>query len=333
MEERRSGLFQFLKRSPVVTIPDLMTNFSTNPNLTVQGMGNSLALARMSMLRNFDIPAWEQMTRQVASYVERRGNVQKARKGRKCIDGRYAEDQSQGMIARPGGDYGYALALAALTDPSSPNRHLMQKTALMPRLSPEECLELVFDTVTSYGDQFYMHTDFHDDGTHIGCAHAAAPVEHGRYYRLFDETRASRLLYRAKQGLAIENSRGSNKFHMEHLEGQHREQAVIYVTGKNKTIKPQNAETGEMYFIYDITRDYDYMTRKLLPGLVARLGLDEMVHDSFFRNFLYLSSVHADNSLNILAGRTPRIAVDLDGFRPRVTMLEPGTGLSPSPLN
>lgn len=321
-------ILQSFRGSPIVTIPTLEPPIPADRNEIVQGITNSEQLNRKAMLRIFDISEWEQQTRQVARYIENRKNILPVRKGRRCIDGRYAESDSQGMIARPGGDYGYALTLAAVCDPHSFGNTTLPELPALPHLTPEQCFDLVFDSVTADGDQFYMHTDFHDDGTHIGCGHAAAPIIYADSYRLFDERRATRLLTRARERLAIDQQQDTRRMHMEKLEGGHEEQAVVYVVGNKKTVRSQNRSMNEMYFLYDLTRDYDYMTTHLLPTLARKLQLSEGQGNLFFRKFLYVASLQAENSLSLLARTTPRVTVDLDSFRPKVTMLEPRTTIN-----
>jgi len=323
----RASVLSLLKRTPIVKFPVFETRWSTDPNRTVKESENAMMLERMSILRNFKIPEWEKLTTQVAVYIENKENRQRARRGRKCIDGRYEADDSQGMIGRPGGDYGYAAVLAALTDPSSPARKIDKQIGQdLPVLTPEKCFDMVFDIITTErGNQFYMHTDFHEDESHIGCGYATATTEDGIYYRFFGKNRAKRLLARAREQLKIDQDKSLGRMHMEKLEGSHEEQAVIYVVGKKKTVRSQNKNKKEMYFIYDITRDYEYMVEKLLPALTEKLKLTGEKRILFFRQFLYLASLHTDNSLSILANYTPRVMVDLDGFRPEVTMLEPIT--------
>ncbi|HRN96283.1 MAG TPA: hypothetical protein PLD54_02460, partial [Candidatus Levybacteria bacterium] len=38
-------------------------------------------------------------------------NIIPTKNGRKCVDGRYENDEYSGMIARPGADFGYVMAM------------------------------------------------------------------------------------------------------------------------------------------------------------------------------------------------------------------------------
>src|SRR5205814_1274014 len=75
--------------------------------------------------------------------------------------------QATGMIARPGGDAGYVMALLALNR----KKHL--------GLTPEQCFNAVYKAIAKQHGRFCMHTDHHvdpDSHTHhglIGCGHLA----------------------------------------------------------------------------------------------------------------------------------------------------------------
>lgn len=95
-------------------------------------------------------------------------NVVKARDGRKCVDGRYLPTQSSGMLARPGGDCGYVMALLAVNKKKNLG------------MTPEQCFNAVYKVVSrGQSHNFCMHTDSHcdpDAHTHnglIGCGHIA----------------------------------------------------------------------------------------------------------------------------------------------------------------
>jgi hypothetical protein len=67
--------------------------------------------------------------------------------GRRCIDGRYEPGQGSGMIARPGADFGYVMALLAVNH------------AMGWGLTPVRLVDAVCDAVARDGDRFWMHTD------------------------------------------------------------------------------------------------------------------------------------------------------------------------------
>src|SRR5882672_7369739 len=89
-----------------------------------------------------------------------------ASEGRKCVDGRYLPGQASGMIARPGGDGGYVMALMAVNH--------VKKLGL----TPEQCFNAVYKVVSHYKG-FCFHTDQHVDTENntdyrlIGCGHLA----------------------------------------------------------------------------------------------------------------------------------------------------------------
>lgn len=292
-------------------------------NPVISGIENSILLTKLNRQRNVDYEMWAQTQSQFERYLNQPGNIVPAILGRRCIDGRYPKDgQSQGMIARPGGDYGYALVLAAVTDPDS----FFHKTFNTPVLTPENCFDMVFNAVTAEGKPFYMHTDHHDDGTNIGCGHAAAPIKHREYYRLFEEGRPELLLQKVREQSSNEGLE-VNELHLENLHGSHEEKAVVIVTGTNKTIRSQN-ESGEMYFVYDITRDYEYMVKRLLPVLSENLHLQGEGRERFISDFLYLSSAQIENSLHILAGEKPRFLVNPDKRKPSLKLLPVGAKIN-----
>src|SRR5690554_5965504 len=75
-------------------------------------------------------------------------NTIPATKGRECVDGRYDQHGVEsGMIARPGADFGYIMGLLALRNKGSIS------------LSVSDCVDVVYNAVTSDGDKFYAHSD------------------------------------------------------------------------------------------------------------------------------------------------------------------------------
>ena len=70
---------------------------------------------------------------EVEEYVTK--SMVAANKGTKCVDGRYLPEQASGMLARPGADGGYVMALEAVN----------RKKRL--GLTPEQCFNAVFKAV------------------------------------------------------------------------------------------------------------------------------------------------------------------------------------------
>src|SRR5258706_8219250 len=102
-----------------------------------------------------------------------KASIVPANRGTKCVDGRYLPDQGSGMIARPGADCGYVMALEAVN----------RKKSL--GLSPEQCFNAVFKAVKKLNATFYLHTDNKTDPTPhkhnglIGCGHLAKAGRRG----------------------------------------------------------------------------------------------------------------------------------------------------------
>lgn len=186
-------------------------------------------------------------------------NLTPAKEGRKCVDGRYAsEGNDQGMIARPGGDFGYVMALLAV------NREKQLG------LTPEQCVDAVFNAVTVEGNLFYMHTDTHAEHDHghndkpaIGCGHIAKALnpELASGYAVPEDDMRKAFAHMQKY-LQLKE-----KVRMTVLEGDHKEQGVLVVDSETRTVKPQNEQDKTMYFIYDKKRDAEYIQKTLIPRL------------------------------------------------------------------
>lgn len=198
---------------------------------------------------------------ELARYVEQ--NLVPAIEGRRCVDGRYINEE--GTIARAGADAGYVLILLNL------------KKQGKIKLSARECVDVVANGIARMGDGlvFTFHTDEHalEHGEEdvLGCAHwnkAANPPgnvdyqDYGldpedvkeatkRMNELFDEGKAKKIV----------------------LPGNHGETDIVVVTGVKNTIKPQDGK-GKMHFVYDKTRDLAFMQTLVetikndVPGLV-----------------------------------------------------------------
>lgn len=190
-----------------------------------------------------------------------------AKEGRKCVDGRYAADGAEsGMIARPGGDYGYVMALLSV------NRHKNLG------LTPEQCVDAVYNALTADGNKFYMHTDTHAHPSHehdtagehhdapvIGCGHIAKALnsELATGYAIPEED-----MQRAFDHMQTYIQQGKS-VHMAVLEGSHWEQGVLVVDSETHAVNPHNEDEKEnsMYFVYDKKRDDAYIEKELMPRL------------------------------------------------------------------
>lgn len=213
----------------------------------------------------------ENIEQQVKGYVM--ANTVSAKEGRRCIDGRYPKDPYSGLLARPGSDFGYVMVLLALR----------------PDWSPQHCLELVYSIAAKRGG-FHMHT---------GCGHIANALNQETALRYGLNSQ------RVKQ--AYEQALKKSDKPLPVLDGKHQEQAMLRITGTKKTVIPNS--NGSMYFVYDETRDREFMKKILLPGLPG----------CRFLPFLDLSNRQLSVTVQLLAQGLPVFTVNVDDpAKPRV---------------
>lgn len=233
------------------------------------------------------------------NYVSR--NIIRAREGRKCVDGRYLPNQATGMIARPGGDEGYVMALMAVN----------KKKKL--GLTPEQCFNAVYKVV-SKSEGFSMHTDHHtdpDEHTHnglIGCGHIAkaANKDLAKEYDV-DSEDIKRLVEYSRNIAEINKS-----LHMINLDGDHQEKGVLVIQSPNYTINADNPKLGRMYFIYDKTRDEEFMR-----VLVDEMQIENITADELYREMKKESDIQLQATLHNLAKGLPVYNVEFGRTRVR----------------
>ncbi len=227
-------------------------------------------------------------------------NIVEAREGRKCVDGRYLPTQGGGMIARPGGDFGYVMALLAL------NR---QKKL---GLSPEQCFEAVYAVVSQKGDgHFYMHTDHHADpdaSTHkglIGCGHLAKAADAAISAKYgVDAQEIVQLVNYARNIAHVMPT-----MEIVNLEGEHNEEGVLVINSDQYTVNAEDPNLGWMYFIYDAARDTEYLKYLVGELNIGGVSFEEMKKESD----LQLSA-----TLHNLAKGLPIYKVSFEGKTPSV---------------
>lgn len=209
--------------------------------------------------------------------------------GRKCVDGRYESGEESGRLARPGGDFGYVMALLEAN----------QKKNL--GLTPEQCVDAVYKAVTENNGQFYMHTDEHAEhaGPHtIGCGHISKAIINKE-----DEE------FAAAVAQALQYTRGKmadGKIHMATLTGEHLEQGVLEVTGTKKTVNPIGR-----FFVYDKTRDIQFL---------QELFHHMQIKDLEFKNLADAAERQTQATLKQLAPGLPVFKVNTDSeTKPEVT--------------
>lgn len=238
----------------------------------------------------------------IRSYAE--NNRVAAQEGRKCVDGRYSADQGTGMIARPGGDFGYVMALMAVSDEVNLG------------LRPQECFDKIYSLVTGDGGQFYMHTDHHadpeDNSGHqdhlplIGCGHIAkaSVPDMAKMYGV------DPLEIKEVVGYARDEQNAGKNITMVNLSGEHQEKDVLVVRGENQTLNPHNEQ--EMHFLYDQDRDETFM-----KGLVGRLQQTGV--PVTYEQFKAASDRQLNATLQILAGGKAMYQVNLQDMKPTVS--------------
>lgn len=245
----------------------------------------------------------DQELEKAKGHVER--NRVPARNVRGCVDGRYEEDS--GMLARPGGDFGYVMALLTLNRVRNWG------------LTSEQIFDIVYDSVTTDTEDsgtFYMHTDEHAEGGHgplIGCGHVALAIssEHVNRYEvgaeeLIPAVERARFLYKNGDRVKIVN-----------LKGKHKEAGVLVVTSREYTVNPYDAETGSMYFVYDKTRDEEFIRDVLLPRVNDKLAKIRVEGPSY-EEFKDVADRQMDLTLRILAEGKRVFLVDVDSEKPQV---------------
>ena len=246
--------------------------------------------------------------------------------GRRCIDSRYEPGQGSGMIARPGADFGYVMALLAVN-------HAMRLG-----LTPARVVDAVWDAVANEGDRFRIHTDWlapwptggaqrsqlsGSGPPAIGCRHIAAAADPARAAAYFLPshpapaadvvTALARVAERAlvDGGLDVVTLR-------EHRD----ERGVLVVVGTRRTVQPSTPRAA--YYVYDQARDEAFMARTLVPRLgIPGLGPEELAATA---------SRQLGASLRLVAPGRPVFLVDVDGVVPEVVYAGQVEGLFPANL-
>jgi hypothetical protein len=235
------------------------------------------------------------------AYVQK--NTVLAREGRKCVDGRYPADTASGMLARPGGDCGYVMALLAIN----------KKKKL--GMTPEQCLNAVYKVICQkMHGAFCMHTDHHvdpsqeglNDNMHktlIGCGHLAKATKQllREPYDVNNDD-VKKIIAYAKNLAEV-----SDHVEMVHLDGDHKEQGVLLVEGSEYTINA--CDETKQFFIYDKTRDDAFMEK-----LVAAMDLPGVT----FEDMKAESDVQLQATLHNLAKGLPLYHVTFKGKQPTV---------------
>jgi hypothetical protein len=223
--------------------------------------------------------------------------------GTKCVDGRYLPSQAHGMLARPGADCGYVMALEAVNR----NKNL--------GLTPEQCFNAVFKAVTKLNGTFYLHTDEHTDPnphTHnglIGCGHLAKA---GRKFLSWEYDIRSNDVREIVQ-YARNLCEVSPQIEMINLRGQHEEKGVLLVHSATYTVLADNPKRHQMYFIYDVDRDRAFMKQLVETMKISGVTIRDMIRES---------DLQLDATLQNLAVGLPIFDVTFKGDKPQVTYVK-----------
>ncbi len=228
-------------------------------------------------------------------------NIVTAREGRKCVDGRYLPTQASGMIARPGGDCGYVMALLAVN----------KKKKL--GLTPEQCFNAVYKVVSSTKNgHFCMHTDHHadpDGHTHkglIGCGHVAkAAVDSLSPEYDVDSKDVERFVNYARNIADIMPT-----MNMVNLSGEHQEEGVLVIKSEDYTVNAEDPVFHRMFFIYDQTRDIEYLEYLTSKMAIPGVNFAEMKRES---------DLQLTATLHNLASGLPVYNVTFNGKIPHVS--------------
>ncbi len=204
-------------------------------------------------------------------------------KGAACPDGRYTQEQDSGWIRIFGAHLGVSMAIMA---------SLVEK-------DKEFLVEDVYSktkqalfSVFGKENKLQAHTDDHNE---IGCGHMAQAA-----------LKKNEDLYgiKAEHSLELwEISRKDADVNWITLEGSHREKAILLIRGKDATVHSQNKDKTEMYFVVDIDR-----TNELLTRIGNILSMEDVTSEDIIRN--YWKQVNATSTL--LAKDLPQLDIILD---------------------
>lgn len=211
-----------------------------------------------------------------------------------CVDGRYKSPFYAGMLARPGGNFRGIMALLALRKKLG--------------LTIGRIVDRAVDTVEGLGITFNMHTDEHEDEgrlSSIGCGHIAK-AEDPKTAPLYKVNARDVRLALTYLRIKLE---GRKYYKLAELEGEHKEEGVLVVTGKNYTVNHSDPKKGEMYFVYDKTRDEEYTHR-----LWEKLNIPKLT----WKDFSEMNQIQLNATLKLLAKNLPIYEVNLDNEDPEI---------------
>jgi hypothetical protein len=188
-------------------------------------------------------------------------NIIPAQPGRKCFSGRYSQEQNTGMIARPGADFGYIMAMLGY--------NYEQKLGL----SVPDCVKAVYEAVIALDGVFYMHTDDTHSSDHpysIGCSHAFNPTNESK--AITYDIQASDV----QEALQLLINNPEMPVTITTLSGTHTEKGVLIIKSEEYTVLSQ--AKGTAYYIYDKKRDDIF-----IKSLVEKITIGDIVYENFQR--------------------------------------------------
>lgn len=229
-------------------------------------------------------------------------NIVPAGSGRKCVDGRYLPTQASGMIARPGGDCGYVMALLAVN----------KRKAL--GMTPEHCFNIVYKSIKEHHGHFCMHTDNNVDPKNntrkdiIGCGHLAKAATKNLSFKYYVTSQdVLKLVDYARNIAEI-----SSNLEMVNLNGDHAEAGVLIIKSKHYSVNSEDPKLKKMYFIYDEERDNHFLKKLVNQMAIPGVSFADMKKES---------DLQLQATLHNLAAGLPVYSVEFQGSRPVVYFL------------
>lgn len=219
---------------------------------------------------------------------------------RRCVDGRYPPNSnSVRYFARPGADFGYVQTALAVN-----NINKIWRT-------PQECVDTIYGAIVDLSGTFTMHTDYHariiSDGKIledaqkplIGCGHAQKAI-----------TAASDTIYLVEPAIvreAVEDVVGRDRTNVVNLKGEHQEEAVLQVVGRERGIKPMNKD--HMFFVNNPTLDKEFIDR--LVKAIDHTGFES-------KDFQDLANLQTMATLRRLAAGKSVFEINIDNPQPSI---------------
>lgn len=213
-------------------------------------------------------------------------NLIPAKQGRKCFSGRYShESSSNGMIARPGADFGYIMAMLGYN-----HEQKLGMTVI-------DCISAIYNAVIKIDGSFYMHSNNAEDPDKdfsIECRHI---------FNAIDEENTARYGVNhqdIKEAINIIENNSEFSIQMETLEGSQNEEGLLIINDQEYSVNSNDG--NKMYFIYDKKRDDLFMKR-----LIEELNMENVIYEDFQR----IATMQLSITLQIIAKDLPIFELNL----------------------